>query len=159
MSAALKIHESPTDVITKNRKSISLVAENLKDMIKKGEAIEQECPVTHRFTPGCYLREIFMPKGTVIIGKIHATEHFNIILKGDVTVITAEGKERIKAPHTFISLAGVQKAVFIHEDCIWQTVHVTNSTDINEIEKEVIVDSYENLTIDGLIDKYEGFLL
>lgn len=140
--------------LASNRDVIGVAALELQSMIKQGAAQEQECPVTHRFTKGCYLREIFMPKGTVIIGKIHATEHFNVLLKGDVTVLTAEGVERIKAPHTFISLAGVQKVVAIHEDCVWQTIHVTDSTDLEEIEKEVIVDSYDNLAIDGLLNKY-----
>ena len=117
---------------------------------------QQECPVTHRFSPGCYLREIFMPKGTLIIGKIHATEHFNIILQGEVTVYTATSKERFKAPHTFVSLAGTQKAVYIHEDCIWQTVHVTDKTDLEEIEKEVIVESYDQLAEDGLLNQIRG---
>lgn len=145
--------------ITENRNTINLAANELLAMIDSGDIKEQECPVTHRFTKGCYLREIFMPKGTLIIGKIHATEHFNILLSGEVTVLTAEGVERIKAPHTFVSLAGVQKVVAIHEDCVWQTVHVTDSTDLEEIEKEVIVESYDDLTVDGLLDKYIRALL
>jgi hypothetical protein len=140
--------------ITSNRDVISLAAKELLGMVDSGEIESQECPVTHRFASGCYLREIFMPKGTIIIGKIHATEHFNVLLKGDVTVITAEGSERIKAPHTFVSLAGTQKVVAIHEDCIWQTLHVTNSTDLEEIEKEVISIDYDGLAIDGLLNKY-----
>ena len=99
-----------------------------------------------------------MPKGTPIIGKIHATEHFNILLTGRVTVLTAEGVEEITAPHTFISKAGVQKVVYIHEDCIWQTVHVTDKTDLEEIEKEVICEDYDHLLIDGLLSQGLGVL-
>lgn len=133
--------------IKDRRDKIQLLA---KEMQKLPQV---ECPVIHRFSPGCYLREIFMPKDTYVIGKIHATEHFNIILKGKVTVITAEGQEVFEAPHTFVSEAGVQKVVYMHEDCIWQTVHVTDKTDIDEIEKDVIVESYDQLLIDGLIEK------
>ena len=99
-----------------------------------------------------------MTAGTRIIGKIHATEHFNILLKGRVTVITAEGAEVIQAPYTFISKAGVQKVVDIHEDCIWQTVHVTNETDLSKIEKQVIVEEYDQLMIDGLLSQGMGVL-
>ena len=148
---------SVTD-IEANRNLIASAARNMQEMIANG-AKEADCPVTHRFTDGCYLREILMPKGTVIIGKIHATEHFNIILKGDVTVLTVEGAERIKAPHTFISKAGVQKVVIMHEDCVWQTVHVTDKTDLNDIEKEVVIDDYDNLKVDGIINKYIKGLL
>lgn len=144
--------------ITSNRNAILDMANLLVEKIESGELQSQDCPVTHRFTPGCYLREIFMPKGTRIIGKIHATEHFNIILKGKVTVITAEGTEHFEAPHTFVSKAGVQKVVVMHEDCIWQTVHVTNETDLEKIEKEVVVEDYDQLLIDGLLSQGLGVL-
>jgi hypothetical protein len=145
--------------ITENRQVIMNAADDMIEKIKTGELIAQDCPVTHRFTPGCYLREILMVAGTKIIGKIHATEHFNILLTGSVTVITAEGVEHIKAPYTFISKAGVQKVVVIHEDCIWQTVHVTNETDLEKIEKEVIVEGYDQLLIDGLLSQGQGVLV
>lgn len=147
---------SYVESINNNRAVIQDAATLLKDKIESGELIEQECPVTHRFSPGLYLREILMPKGTRIIGKIHATEHFNVVLTGSCTVITAEGKEEIKAPHTFISKAGVQKVVVVHEDCRWQTLHVTDKTDIDEIEKEVIVEDYDHLLVDGLLNKIKG---
>ncbi len=144
--------------IAKRRDLIQTAAALMKKKIKNGEMVEAECPVTHRFTNGCYLREIFMPAGTRIIGKIHATEHFNIVLTGSVTVITAEGREEIKAPHTFISKAGVQKVVIVHEDCKWQTVHVTELTSIEEIEKEVIAKNYDQLVVDGLLNKSKRLL-
>ncbi len=140
------------DKIISVRNNINNLASSMKDMD------QQECPVTHRFANGCYLREIFMKKGTTIVGKIHATEHFNVILTGDVTVVTAEWTKRFKAPHTFISGAGIQKVVYIHEDCQWQTLHVTDKTDVNEIEKDVIVEGYDQLETDYLLDKCKGLL-
>lgn len=147
------------DTITKNRSDIQYLAGLMRDKITTGELIEQECPVKHRIAPGCYLREILMPAGTRMIGKIHSTEHFNILLTGKVTVITATGSVDITAPHTFISRAGVQKIVVVHEDCRWQTVHVTDKTDLNEIEKEVIAEDYDQLLTDGLLSQGAGVLL
>ena len=147
------------NTIAENRSIISNSAKDLLRQIELGELQAQECPVTHRFTKGCYLREILMPAGTRIIGKIHATEHFNVLLTGSVTVITAEGVEDIAAPYTFVSKAGVQKVVVVHEDCIWQTIHITDKTDLKEIEKEVIVEDYDQLLIDGLLSQGEGVLL
>ena len=156
---AMKAEIETITPIAEARGNIMSLADKLVTMIDTGEAQEQECPVTHRFTPGCYLREILMPKGTLIVGKIHATEHFNVILTGEVTVATAEGVEHFKAPHTFISKAGIQKVVFCHSDCQWQTVHVTEETDLLEIENQVIVDSYDQLHIDGLINKVKEVAL
>lgn len=117
------------------------------------ELPQVDCPVTHRFAPGVYLREIFMPRDTYVIGKIHATKHFNNLLEGCVTVITAESQEYLQAPCTFVSDAGVQKVVYMHTDCRWQTIHVTDKTDLAEIEQDVIVESYDQLEIDSLLDK------
>jgi len=145
--------------INKNRAVIGQAAQEMLDMVSSGELENQNCPVTHRFADNCYLREIFMPKGTLIIGKIHATQHFNVILKGDVTVLTATGVERLSAPYTFISEAGTQKVVAVHSDCIWQTLHVTDSKDLDEIESQVIVEDHDDLSFDGLIEKHLGGLL
>ena len=142
--------------ISKARDLIHSTAMKMKEMISNGDIAEAECPVTHRFSKGIYLREIFMPAGTRIIGKIHATEHFNVLLTGRVTVLTPEGKEEITAPYTFVSKAGVQKVVSVHEDCIWQTLHVTDKTSIDEIESEVIAKDYDSLKTDGLLKTLEG---
>ncbi len=100
---------------------------------------QTECPVTHRFAPGVYLREIFMPADTVVIGKIHKTEHFNILIKGACLIVHPDGRrEELRAPMTFVSGAGVQKVLYILEDMIWQTVHVTHETDLLKLEAELI---------------------
>ena len=153
-----QLKPSYVEDIKNNRETIQSTAKSLKEMVDSGEIEGVDCPVTHRFVNGCYLREIFMPKGSRVIGKIHATEHFNIVLAGECTVITAEGIEEIKAPHTFISKAGVQKVVIVHEDCQWQTIHLTDKKDLDEIEKEVIVEEYDQLLVDGLLMKSQELL-
>ncbi len=117
-----------------------------------------ECSLIHRFANGCYIREILMPKSSIVIGKVHKTEHFNIILEGSVTVITAEGTQRYDAPSTFVSEAGVQKVVVMHEECRWQTVHVTAETDISTIEKALVEESYDKLEASQLM-KIAGDLI
>jgi len=105
---------------------------------------ESLCDVTHRFANGCYCREILIPKGVKIIGKIHATEHFNTILKGSCLVITTTEEKEIVAPYTWVTKAGEQKAVLATSDTIWQTYHVTDKTDLEEIEKEVIAKDWND---------------
>lgn len=100
---------------------------------------QAECPVVHRFAPGVYLREIQMPADTLVIGKIHKTEHFNILVKGACYIVHDDGsREELRAPRTFVSKAGVQKVLYIIEDMIWQTVHVTPETDMAKLEAELI---------------------
>jgi len=103
-----------------------------------------QCPLTHKFAPGMYVREIFIPKGTCVVGKIHKHDHPNFILKGEVLVITEhEGKEHLKAPLSIISKAGTKRIVLALEDTIWITVHATNETDLMEIERVVIAKDYK----------------
>lgn len=99
-----------------------------------------ECPVTHNFAPEIYVREIFMPAGTVVIGHKHLTEHFNVILKGKCRVMIGDELKELTAPCTFISGAGSQKVVNVLEDCIWQTVHSNpdNETDVDTLENRYV---------------------
>lgn len=99
------------------------------------------CPLKHSFADGQYVREIFLPKGVAIVGKIHKHSHPNFLLKGKVSVFTEhEGVKHLEAPLSMISLAGTKRVVFAHEDTVWITVHSnpTNTHDLVELEKNII---------------------
>ena len=101
-------------------------------------------PLEHFFTDGIYTRQITIPAGTICTGKIHRYAHPNFLLKGRVTVYTEEGgTEHHVAPKMLMSAAGTKRAVLAHEDTVWVTIHRTDQTDLDEIEKEVISPSYE----------------
>lgn len=98
-----------------------------------------ECPLKHLFAPGVYIREIWMPAGSIVIGKIHKTEHFNIVQKGRVSVFSPNcAREVIEGPVTFLSASGIQKVLYIHEDTVWSTVHVTEDRDLERLEAALI---------------------
>lgn len=104
-----------------------------------------EMPLTHRFAPGVYFREIFMPAGTFVIGHEHKTEHFNVVLSGRALVLIEGKTEEIKAPCVFLSGAGVRKVLLIEEDMRWVTIHATHETDITKLELELIIKSESHL--------------
>lgn len=100
---------------------------------------QRPAPVTHRFAPGVYLREIFMLADSVVIGRVHKTEHFNIILQGACLIVHDDGRrEELRAPMTFVSKAGVQKVLYVLEDTIWQTVHPTDETDFEKLDHMLV---------------------
>lgn len=82
-----------------------------------------DLPVTHRFGPGVYIREMFCPKNTFIIGHAHTTEHFNMVMMGRASVLSDGKLFEMKAPMTFVSGAGVRKMAYIHEDMLFATIH------------------------------------
>jgi len=113
--------------------------ERLEAELLKVEQVE--CPLNHRFAPGVYMREIFMPKGTFIIGHEHKTEHLNVVLCGRASVLIDGVAQEIVAPCTFKSGIGVRKLLFIHEDMIWATIHPTHETNVEQLEAALIIKS------------------
>ena len=126
-----------------------------QDHRRKMEALEAsilaelpliECETKHYFAHGTYTRELHLPKGTVLTGKIHRHSCINILSKGSMAVVTDEGEYQIDAPHTFVSGPGVKKAGYALEDSIWINVHPwEGEEDLDMIEEAVIVPSYEAL--------------
>lgn len=102
-----------------------------------------ECPITHHFSKGVYAREMFIPKGTVITGKIHKFENLSIISKGDVSIYGPDGVVRVQAPYTYVAPPGTKRAVFAHEDTVWTSIHGTDERDLAKIEEEFVVDTAE----------------
>lgn len=95
---------------------------------------------SHFFAPGMYLRELVVPAGMLIVGKIHKHAHFLLVLKGKAEVISEFGRMTVEAGHISISPAGVKRVVLALEDTQFVTVHVNkeDSQDLVVIEAEHI---------------------
>ncbi len=104
-----------------------------------------ELKTVHHFAPGVYARELHIPAGVVLTGKIHKTEHLNIISAGRLEVYSDGEVKEICAPCTFVSKPGTKRAGFAFEDTVWTCIHVTEETDLVKIEADVIVESFELL--------------
>lgn len=102
-----------------------------------------DIPLAHYFSPGVYAREIFLKKGTLIVGKIHKFTNMNIVSGGDVSFFSIDGALRVQAPHTFVASPGVKRVIYAHEDTTWTTIHGTEETDLKKIEEEFIAEEYD----------------
>lgn len=103
-----------------------------------------EGKITHHFGTGVYGRELFIPKGNVIVSKIHRGKTLNVIAMGRISVICPNnGFNTYVAPYTFVSAPFTKRVVIAHEDTIWITSHATTQTDLNKIEDEIIATSFE----------------
>lgn len=151
---------SPEQSKVEFREKILIVQDGLQKLIDSGvvQSTLEDCTLTHYFTPkdekyGCcaYAREMMIPKGTLIIGKIHRHQHLNFISKGKVIVFTEFGEKHLEGPCTFVSEVGLKRAVYAEEDTLWTTVHLTefeSEQELDKIEQEVIAPSYDAM---GLI--------
>jgi hypothetical protein len=112
-----------------------------------------ECPVTHRFTPNMYIREVFVPAGTILTSEIHKEEHPHVLSLGKITMWDGEGGEiTISAPYCGITKANARRVVLVHENCIFTTFHVTKATNVEDAEKDIFVE-YENTLMDEKVKK------
>ena len=110
-------------------------------------------PLTHTFSDGVYAREIFMPKGMIVVGHTHKTKHLNIVSTGKAKVWYNGSVKEITAPYTFESEAGMRKVLYIEEDMFWTTIHITDETDILKLENDLIDKSIDKKEIDNIITK------
>jgi hypothetical protein len=108
---------------------------------------QREIKETHHFSKSVYAREIFIPAGTLLIGKIHKHENLNILSKGDCSVLSTQGPMRVKAPFTIVSPPGVKRVIYAHEDSVWTTIHGTDLKDVDAIEDEFIAKTYEEVPL------------
>lgn len=110
-----------------------------------GPAMDERYPLKHSFGKGLYVREFFAPAGTLIISKIHKHDHPYFIMKGCTSVLTEEGVDVLEAPFYGITKSGTKRALYVHEDLTWITVHATDKDDLAEIEEEIIAKDFEDL--------------
>lgn len=103
------------------------------------------CPLTHRFTKGLYVREVFIPKDTLLTSKIHNSQHQYFVLKGKLSVWLDDGEEvHIEAPFIGITEPNTRRVIYAWEDTIWATAHPNpDDLDENQIE-ERIIDKHDN---------------
>lgn len=110
-----------------------------------GEVMHKANPVKHTFAGGCYIREIYNPAHELIVTKIHKKEHPFFLMKGEMSILTEEGVQNIKAPYQGVTKPGTKRAIYTHEECIFITVHATENTTVEDVEEEVVCTKYEDL--------------
>ena len=104
-----------------------------------------DLPVQHHFANSVYGRELFIPKGVVLVGKLHRFPCINVIAQGSVAVVTEHGREVYTAPDVFVSPAGTKRVIYALKDSTWVTFHPCENTDLKDIEHNLIAESYTAL--------------
>lgn len=113
-----------------------------EDAIKGMEQVEHLTELKHAFLDGAYFRQISIPAGIALTGKIHSGSTINMLTRGKFAIVTEYDEQIIEAPFMYISEPGTKKACYTLEDCIFINCHTTWKTDLKEIEAEVTTDEY-----------------
>lgn len=103
-------------------------------------ALEQAELVTrHHFADCLYCREMEAPAGVTIVGKVHKFEHFFVLLKGEMTLVSDGFKQRVTAPFIAVSLPGIKRAGYAHTDCVCANFHyVGGLRDVEQAEEFLV---------------------
>lgn len=119
----------------------------LHDRVLELEAQVKQLPqvepfTEHFFAKDMYARTVFSPAGTVIVGKVHKTEHFYVVMSGRVRMTTPDGVMDATGPKVFVCKPGSKRAVYVIEDAWRMTVHPNprNETDLAKLETELVED-------------------
>lgn len=99
---------------------------------------QAELVTEHQFSPGMYMRKLYRPAGTLIVGKVHKEPHFFLCAKGEIIAWTENGMKRLQAGDVVESKPGTKRVTLAVTDAIGITIHRTDKTDLDEIEAELI---------------------
>lgn len=140
-SAAVSPYASELALVSERMKSEAWAKiEQIEAQMRTDVAVNDAFRLNHIFTPGLYVREIFMPKGMLLTSRIHLTEHPFVISCGVASIWDDEkGWVTMSAPHTGITKPGTRRILYIHEDTIFSTFHLNpeNETDPDRIILEI----------------------
>ena len=128
--------------IANKEKTVVEGMEEIKNFLMDPTTEQTELPLKHSFAPGVYAREMEIPAGTLLIGKIHKHSHHNFLMKGSIIVLTeTNGVELLQAPLMIVSEEGTQRIGYAVTDTIWTTIHENkdNSEDLDVIEQRTVV--------------------
>lgn len=116
---------------------------------------------------GMCARTIFIPAGTVLTGALTSLDNICIVC-GDITVTTDNGAQRLTGYNVLGAVKGTKRVGITHSDTWWTMMFKTDSTDPDDIEREM-TDEYEALqtrrsslgieSVDYIADSHEDFKL
>lgn len=109
----------------------------MEDYIKEMQGSDIEW--IHRFVPGMYSREMFVPAGNLLTGAVHKEEHISIFLEGVLLVPDEDGNSKvIQAPYVDIGHPGMKRIGVALTDVRWITIHRSEAETVEQAEEELI---------------------
>ena len=123
----------------------SWIKENVdqEEMLKTTE-------LNHYRIPGVYARELKLKAGTILTGKIHNFESMGILSQGRMRILTSEGAKIVEAPYVTVDKPGIKRLGVCETDCTFVSIHKTDAETIEDIEDELVSDTFEQFELKRL---------
>lgn len=115
-----------------------------RDLIKHFPLVDlKEWPLNHVFHHGQCVRQLFIPQGSILTGRVHKFGNIVFVNSGDISFFTEFGFVRAQAGWMAVSEPGIKRCCFAHEDTLVTTVHILQPMDCDEVEKHLTVETFE----------------
>lgn len=92
----------------------------------------------HFFAGGMYCRRMFIPKGNIIVSKVHKTEHLFIGCSGELEVAGQGATYTLKAGSVIPSMVGTKRVVVALTDVVCMTIHKTDLLSTEGLEEAMV---------------------
>lgn len=102
--------------------------QNLDDLesalLELPQLTEDDFQLKEYVSGGMYCREITIPQYGMLTGRVYKFDHVEIMLRGDITILSANGQRKRYRGHNVIEAkAGKRQAGFANEETTWLTVN------------------------------------
>lgn len=125
------------------------------ERLPPAQLLDIEAMTTHHFADGAYAREMRIPAGALVVGKLHKTAHVCVVSQGVVDVLDETGTvRRVIGPATFVSQPGTKRVAFAVTDTVWTVFHPTHERDLDRIEAQFIAKNFDELLASGALDNW-----
>ena len=114
------------------------------------EPLLETTELNHYRIPGVYARELKLKAGTILTGKIHNFESLGILSQGRMRILTSEGAKIVEAPYVTVDKPGIKRLGVCETDCTFVSIHRTDAETIEDIEDELVSDTFEQFELKRL---------
>jgi quercetin dioxygenase-like cupin family protein len=97
--------------------------------------------INHHFSAGVYAKETRIPAGHVLVQHKHKFSHLSILASGSIELMVDGERKIIHAPACLTIEADKHHGVKSLTDVVWYCIHATECTDLDEVDKVLIVPS------------------
>jgi len=117
---------------------------------------QQEMPIEEYRIDGVYVRSLFIPKDTLLTGKIHNHENIAILAQGTIKICNGNESYEISAPYIMIDPGGIKRLGYAVTDVTFITIHKLEQDE--EVES-LVSDTFEEYEQIVCLGKNEQKLL
>lgn len=109
---------------------------------------QYEMQTEHYFHGGMYCRKGMFDAGVLMVGKVHKTEHFFLVVSGRVLI----EKTEYGPGELILSKPGTKRAIYSLEPSVCMNFHKTDATTVEAAELELVeVDESAMFTVGNIL--------